>query len=513
MSYSYRYALAGDSVLPLAKLAVFDVTTKTRVDVDAEPMISVYVPAVDSRYVWWSEDEQRVYFIDRTRGDKAVQLRVADASTGQTRTIIEESGPTNVELHPLIGARPNVRVLGDGAEVIWFSERDGWGHLYLHDGQTGELVGQITKGSWLVRNVVHVDEGKRQLYFTAGGQDPERNPYYRHLYRINLDGSGLTLLSTENADHAITASPSGEYFVDTYSQINVAPKTVLRDADGRILQPLKDADIELLMVGGHRWERFTVKAADGVTDLYGALYFPSNFDSTKSYPIIDFIYPGPQINRVPASFTPPPPLTELGFIGFMVDGRGTPFRSKAFHNFSYGNLESAGGLDDHVQALRQLAAERPYLDLERVGITGHSGGGFASAHAMLAYPDFYKVAVSSAGNHDQRAYISFWGEHYHGLVEGDNYVQQSNATHAANLKGKLLLAWGELDDNVHPANTIQLIDALMKANKDFDMLMLPNENHGFGGTNGSYFRRKQWDYFVRHLLGAEPPKGYQINRP
>ena len=294
--------------------------------------------------------------------------------------------------------------------------------------------------------------------------------------------------------------------------MDLAPVTVLRSTDGKTVIPLEQADVSRLLATGWRWpERFTVKAADESTDLYGIILRPSAFDSTRHYPVIEEIYPGPQINKVPKGFTPGgdhQALVELGFVGVEVDGRGTPFRSKAFHNYSYGHLETGGGLEDHIAAYRQLGPRYPFLDLDRVGIYGHSGGGFASTRAILAYPDFYKVAVSSAGNHDQRSYLAVWGETYQGMPNGDNYRAQANRSLAKNLKGKLLLAFGDLDDNVHPAMTIQLIDALTRANKDYDLLIIPNGNHGFAAN--MYFRRRRWDYFVRHLLGQEPPAGYEI---
>ncbi len=531
--HAYRYALVGDKNLPLAELMVFDVEKKTKTAFKADPYLLLFVSPIAMKKAWWSEDSRTVYFVEEERAFKAARLRAADASTGETRTLIEEKGATYVELNLFLGSSPNVRVLGNGAEVIWFSERDGWGHLYLYDGQTGALKNQITRGPWVVRDIMRVDEKNRWVYFTGGGREKGRDPYYQHLYRTKLDGSGLELLTPEDAEHAVADmilgandfgiaprfSPSGRYFVDTYSRMDLAPVTLLRDADGRQVRELETADVEPLLATGWKWpERFTVKARDGTTDLYGLIYKPSNFDPAKKYPVIDGIYPGPQITRTPKSFgtdliyisqfCEDLSLAELGFIVVNIDGLGTPFRSKAFHDFCYGKMEEAGGLEDHIAGLRQLAASRPYMDLSRVGIYGHSGGGFASTHAILAYPEFYKVAVSSAGNHDQRSYLASWGETYQGLLEGDKYKAQANAGLAANLKGKLLLIHGDMDDNVHPAMTIQVVDALIKANRDFDLLILPNRNHGFGFD--PYFKRRKWDYFVRNLLGAEPPPEYEI---
>jgi dipeptidyl-peptidase 4 len=531
--HSYRYALVGDPNLPLAELMVFDVEKKTRTVLKTDPYLVLFVSPITTKRAWWSEDSRKVYFVEEERALKAARLKAADALSGETRSMIEEKGATYVELNLLSGGAPNVCVLGNGAEVIWFSERDGWGHLYLYDGKTGALKNQITKGSWVVRDILRVDEKNRWVYFTAGGREKGRDPYYQHLYRVRLEGSGLELLTPEDADHCVadiaetpTAfellsrfSPSGRYFVDTYSKMDLAPVTLLRDADGRLVRELERADIEPLLATGWKWpERIIVKARDGTTDLYGVLYKPSNFDPAKKYPVIDGIYPGPQITRTPKSFGTDLlsisdfcrdiSLAELGFIVVNIDGLGTPFRSKAFHDFGYGKMEEAGGLEDHIAGIKQLAAGRPYMDISRVGIYGHSGGGFASTHAILAYPDFYKVAVSSAGNHDQRSYLACWGEQYQGLLQGDNYKAQANAGLAANLKGKLLLVHGDMDDNVHPGMTIRVVDALIKANKDFDLLILPNQNHSFGLD--PYFTRRKWDYFVKNLLGAEPPSGYEI---
>jgi dipeptidyl-peptidase 4 len=531
--HPYRYALVGDKNLPLAEFLVFDVEKGIRTPFRCDPYVPMLDSPISEKQTWWGDDGRNIYFIEHERGGKAARLRVADAATGEVRTLIEEKGETYVELNLMLGSRPNVRILGNGAEVIWFSERDGWGHLYLYDGKTGAVKNQITRGPWVVRDILRVDETSRRVYFTAGGRELGRDPYYQHLYRVRLDGTGLELLTPEDAEHSVTfydtapggydilpkISPSGRFFVDTFSRIDLAPVSVLRDADGRLVKELEKADIEPLLATGWRWpERFSVKARDGITDLYGVLYKPSDFDPAKTYPVIDGIYPGPQAIRAPKAFgvedTPNSnfcndiTLAELGFVIVNIDGLGTPFRSKAFHDFCYGKMEDAGGLEDHITGIRQLAAGRPWMDLGRVGIYGHSGGGFASTHAILAFPDFYKVAVSSAGNHDQRGYLAAWGEQYQGLLDGDNYKNQANPGLTANLKGKLLLVHGDMDDNVPPALTLQVADALIKANKDFDLLILPNRNHGLGLD--PYFIRRKWDYFVRNLLGAEPPQGYEI---
>jgi dipeptidyl aminopeptidase/acylaminoacyl peptidase len=442
-----------------------------------------------------------------------MRLFEADPATGETRLLAEERSATQIDLNVTLGMPPNVRVLEDRGEVIWFSERDGWGHLYLYDLADGSLKRQITSGPWLVRQIVHVDEASGTIWFTAGGREDGRDPYYPHLYSIKTDGSGLRLLTREDAYHQITAADSGDFFIDTYSRVDLPSVTVLRSPDGAVVLELEEAFIEPLLATGWQYPVwFKAKAADGVTDIYGVMFRPTDFDPEKMYPVIDDIYPGPQANRVQKTFSPggeSQSLAELGFVVIMVDGRGTPFRSKAFHDFSYRNLQSGGGIDDHIAAFKQLSYQHPYLDLDRVGIYGWSGGGFASVNAMLHHPEFYKVAVSGAGNHDQRSYVALWGEKYHGLPADTEYIQQANSTHAAKLEGKLLLLMPEIDDNVHPTQTVRLIDALIKANKDFDMVLLPGTHHA-PLTVMPYITRRRWDYFVEHLLGAEPPEGYRI---
>jgi dipeptidyl-peptidase 4 len=525
--HEYRYVLPGDKNLPLAEMLIVDVEQKKSIPFKSQPFLLNFMSPFSLHQAWWSEDSRNAYFIEEERGCKSVRLRSADAASGETRLLAEEKGPTYVELNLTMAMRPSVRILSHGTEFIWFSERDGWGHLYLYDGKTGALKNQITRGPWIVRDIISVDETGRWVYFIGAGREKGRDPYYQHLYRAKLDGSLTQLLTPEDAEHSFwipptsalealksTFSPSGRYFVDTFSRADLAPASVLRDAEGRLVRDLEKADVDLLLATGWKVpERFSAKARDGITDIYGLIYKPTSFDPAKTYPVIDGDYPGPQAIRTPKSFgglyaSMDSSLAELGFIVVNIDGLGTPYRSKAFHDFSYGKLEDAGGLEDHITGLRQLASSRLYMDLGRVGIWGGSGGGFASTHAILAYPDFYKVAVSAAGNHDQRGYLAGWGERYQGLPQGDNYKAQANAGLAANLKGKLFLVHGDMDDNVHPSLTMQVVDALIKANKDFDLLILPNRNHGF--YLEPYFIRRMWDYFVRNLMGAEPPRGYEI---
>lgn len=466
--------------------------------------------------VEWSADAAQLAFVSSSRDHKEAQLRVADPETGSVRDVMGETVDTFFES----GYRKaNWHVLPASNEVLWFSQRDNWGHLYLYDLETGQLKHQITQGDWNVLQLLRIDEDSRTLTFTGAGRE-DGDPYFQYLYSINMDGTDLRLLTPENANHTVNLSPSGDYFVDTYSTPVEPPVSLLRNARGEALVTLEEADISQLLA--HGWQPptpITVKARDGETDLYGLMYKPSNFDPSKKYPILNYIYPGPQTGSVGSrSFSPArsdkQALAELGFIVVEIDAMGTPMRSKSFHAAYYGNMGD-NGLPDQVAAIKELGERHAWMDLDRVGIWGHSGGGFASTRAILAYPDFYKVAVSSAGNHDNRNYEDDWGEKWQGLLETNpdgttNYDNQANQLLAHNLKGKLLIAHGTMDSNVPPSNTLLMVNALIAANKDFDLLMMPNRGHGFG--NEPYMMRRRWDYFVRHLLGAEPPKEYEIGK-
>ncbi len=521
--HSFHYPLPGDEHIGFTELVILDIEQRTRIKIQYKPQLVPFMyTTIEYRRACWNEDSSRIYFLFTEQGDKVLRLCEADANTGRTRVLVEEFSPTHIDVNLNITGLPNIRVIKNGNYVIWFSERDGWGHLYLYDGRNGQLINQITKGPWVVRDILYVDEAHEYIYFTAGGKEINRDPYYRFLYRISFYGDDLTLLTPEDGDHNINFSPSGKYFLDTYSRIDTIPTTLVRDLEGKFLYHLEDADIgQILDMGWKKPERFCVKDRDGKTDIYGLLFFPSNFDPARKYPILDDVYPGPQTIRTPKAFPQDPnsaidfwgpqAIAELGFVVVTMDGLGTPLRSKAFHDFSYGNLGDGGGLEDHIAGIRQLASSRPYMDLDRAGIYGHSAGGFASARAILGFPDFFKVAVASAGNHDQRGFMAGWGEKYQGLLNGDNYRNQINADLAKNLEGKLLLIFGDMDMGVHPALTIQLIDALIKANKDFDLLILPNRDHFY--MNDTYFIRKTWDYFVRHLLEQSPPSNYKIREP
>jgi dipeptidyl-peptidase-4 len=526
--HTYRYALPGDSVIPRIEAVVIDVAGKQVIKSDRGPQDAVNTSCCwfvsdtlwkDGR--WGSGSTDEFYFTHGQRDFKKFELLAMDTRTGKTRKILEEKSPTFVELNLNSGGLPNWRVINQNREVVWFSERDGWGHLYLFDAQTGQLKNRITQGPWLVSDLLHIDEPTRTVYFTARGREDGRDPYFRFLYKVKLDGTGLTLLTPEDADHGVFMAPSGRYLVDSYSRPDTLPITVLRSPEGRVLTTLERADAARLLPRGLVMpERFVAKGRDGVTDVYGLLYRPSKFDPKRSYPVVDYIYPGPQIGPIGnRTFSVAPrgdaqALAELGFIVFQIDAFGTPLRSKAFHDAYYGNMGD-NGLPDHIAALKQLAGRYPHIDLNRVGIFGHSGGGFSSTDAILRYPDFFKVAVSSAGNHDNRSYDYTWGEKYQGLVKkasagGDNFDSQANHLLARNLRGKLFLMYGTLDDNVHPNATLLLINELIRYNKNFDLLVMPNRNHGFAGE--PYVMRRTWDYFVKHLLGVEPPEEFELRR-
>ena len=518
----WKYPLPGDSVISMIHRVV--------IDVDAPRVIRFQMPpdahrstlcdhvvcrGTDWADVEWYPDGSHVAFVSTSRDHKHEVFRVADAATGAVRDVFREDVPTQYESG---NGMVNWRVLPATNEVIWFSERDDWGQLYLYDLTTGRLKSRITSGEGNVAQLRRVDEKTRTLWFVGNGKEKGRDPYFRAFYRIRMDGSGLTLLTPEDADHEIALAPSGQYFVDSYSRPDVPPVTVLRDLNGKTVVTLETADISRLRAAG--WKPpipITVKARDGKTDLYGLMYVPTNLDRTRKYPIVNHIYPGPQTGSVGGrSFSPArgdaQALAELGFVVVEIDGMGTPWRSKSFHDAYFGRMGD-NTLPDQVAAMKELAQRYPYIDIARAGIYGHSGGGFAAADAMFRYPDFFKVGISEAGNHDQREYEDDWGERYQGLLVrtpdgSDNYAPEANQTYAKNLKGKLLLAHGTTDDNVPPYNTLLVVNELIKANKDFDLLLLPNRTHGFG--NEPYMVRRRWDYFVKNLLGAEPPHEYQI---
>ncbi len=465
----------------------------------------------------WNADATKLAFVSSSRDHKEAKMRIADAATGEVKEIFEEKVATQYESGQ--GAI-NWRYLQSTNEIIWYSERDDWGHLYLYNATTGQLKNQVSKGNFVITRLLKVDEKNRVLFFEANGREAGRDPYFSHFYRIGFDGNNLKLLTPEDGNHDISLSPDGKYFVDNFSKPDIPVVSVLRDINGRLIADLEKSDISRLTATG--WKPptpITVKSNDGKWDLYGLMFTPSKLDKNKKYPVVNYIYPGPQGGGVGSrnfstARSDHQALAELGFIVVIIDGACNPDRSKSFHDACYGNMGD-NTLADQVAGLKQLAAKMPFLDLDKVGVWGHSGGGFATADAMFTYPDFYKVGISESGNHDNRNYEDDWGERYIGLIQKDaggknNYENQANQNYAGNLKGKLMLAHGGMDDNVPPYNTYLVVEALQKANKDFDLVVFPNARHGYG-ADGLYMTRRRWDYFVKNLMGAEPPKEFKIS--
>ena len=516
----WRYPLPEDTVIFRIERVVIDIAGPSVVRLDMPPdqhrsavCDHVYCDGTFAD-VEWSAASDLLAFVSSSRDHKRATLRVADPTSGDVRDVLEETVETFYESG---FNQANWRVLPETDEVIWYSQRSNWGHLYLYDLATGELEDAVTSGEWNVLQVRHVAEDERRIYFTGAGREPG-DPYFEYFYSVGFDGSDLRLLTPDSANHVVTVSPTGDYFVDSWSTPVDPPVTVLRNANGDEVVRLEAADISRLIETG--WQPpipISVTARDGITDLYGLMYRPMDFDPARRYPIINNIYPGPQTGSVGSrSFTPSrgdtQALAELGFVVVQIDGTGTPKRSKAFHAAWYGNMGD-NGLLDQIGGMAELAERHAWIDIDLAGIYGHSGGGYAAAAAILRYPEFFDVAVAQAGNHDNRNYEDDWGEKWQGLLEGSpdgttNYDNQANQMLAENLQGKLLLAHGTMDDNVPPSSTLLLVDALIAADKDFDLILFPNRAHGFG--NEPYMIRRRWDYFVRHLAGAEPPQNYRI---
>jgi dipeptidyl-peptidase-4 len=511
-----KFPLPGDPVMAMLHRVVIDIDSgkMTRLQMDPDFHRATLGDDVSMNDYNWSPDGSKLALASVSRDHKHVWLRLADTSTGSVRTVFDEAVPTQFE------SRTGWRVLWPTGEVVWHSERDNWGQLYLYDLQTGKLKNQITTGDGPVMQIARVDDKARTLWFGANGREKGQDPYFLHFYRTSLDGKGVVSLTPEESTHAIQVSPSGKYLVDTASKPDVAPSVVLRDADGKVVLPLEKADISKLLATG--WKpplSIRMTAHDGKTDIYGLLFRPTNFDASKKYPIVNNVYPGPQTGSTGSrAFSPArgdrQALAELGFIVVTIDGMGTPGRSKAFQDAYYGAMGRDNTIPDQIAGMKQLAQQYPWIDLSRAGIWGHSGGGFATTTAMFRFPDFFKAGIAESGNHDQRTNEDDWGERYQGLVvknaDGtDTYDVEANQNFAKNLKGHLLLAHGTMDTNVPPYQTMLIAEALIKANKDFDLLLLPNQNHGYG-TASNYMMRRRWDFFVKWLLDAEPPKEYQI---
>ena len=513
---TYKYQMPGEKEAPIEHLYVFDMQDNSRkeirtsafkdqtIEIETRPYEQKQRGMEDVARVWQGDDNR--FFMTRSSRDlHRIDLCTYTVGQDSIVPIIEERMNTYQETRP-------VKILGGGKELIQWSERDGWAHLYLYDDK-GNLKNRITKGPWHVENVVKVDEKARVAYFTANGRNEGENPYYEHLYRVNLDGTGLVQLTKGDFFHEVAVDDDARFILDNYSRIDSVPVAVVLDNKGNKVMDLQESDFSQLFANGYKFpELFTVKAADGVTDLYGVMYKPFDFDSTKVYPIVDYVYPGPQVEAVYYPFTRmsvrTDRLAQAGFIVISVGQRGGhPSRSKWYHNYGYGNMRDYP-LADHKYAIEQLANRHSFIDIERVGIHGHSGGGFMSTAAICQYPDFFKVAVSCAGNHDNNIYNRWWSETHHGVKEvvsdqGDTtfvYKIATNPEIAGNLKGHLLLVHGDIDNNVHPGNTMRVVEALIRANKRFDMLMLPKQRHSFGDMN-EYFYWRLVDYFSEHLRG------------
>jgi dipeptidyl-peptidase 4 len=522
---AWKYPLVGDKDITMIERVIIDVPSRKIVRLKMPPdqhrsTICDDVTCRGTGAVWddveWSPDMSHLAFVSTSREHKQEWFRVADAATGEVREVMTETAPKFFESGDNM---VNWHYLPKSNEILWFSERDNWGNLYLYDLSTGKQKNQITHGEGNVTQVLRVDQDNRIVYFLGVGKEPGRDPYFRHLYSIHFDGTGQKLLTPENADHDVKLSSDGSYFVDAYSTPTEPQTTVVRDSSGKMVMPVAKQDISKLIAYG--WKPLTpitVKARDGKTDLYGMMFTPTHLDPNKKYPIVNSVYPGPQTGSCgsrsfEAARRDSQSLAELGFIVVCIDGMGTNLRSKSFHEAYYANLGD-NTLPDQVTGMKQLAARYPYIDLDRAGMYGHSGGGNATAAAMLHYPDFFKVGIAESGNHDQRDYEDDWAEKWAGLLVKNadgttNYDSQANQNFAKNLKGHLLLAHGTMDDNVPPNNTLILVDALIKANRDFDLLLIPNVPHGYGPAS-QYMTRRRWDYFVRYLAGDIPPNEYQM---
>ena len=532
---AWKYALPGDKKIFEIERLIIDLNNNSIVRFN---MANDYQRSTTTDHIagrngelldtQWNQNGTKLAFVSSSRDHKTAHLQIADVNTGNISSIFKENTITYYESG--VGSE-NWKVLFETDEFIWYSEKDNWGHLYLYDLKTKQLKNKITTGEWLVRKLLYVDNDKRELFFTAGGRE-SGNPYHIYLYKINFDGTGLKCLTPEIGSHKINPSPNWNYFVTTYSSTKKPPISILKNREGKVITELAKADISNLKENG--WQEpveFTVKARDNDTDLYGLMYVPSFYNENDKYPVLNYIYPGPQSGSVGNySFYVArrdfQALAELGFVVVSVDAMGTPGRSKSFHDAYYGNMGD-NGLPDNITAIEQLSEKYKFMDLERIGIWGHSGGGFASTAALFRYPDFYDVAVSTSGNHDNRNYEADWGEKWQGLltplntINNDNRLEEKNALKTNydnqanqllvdNLKGKLLIAHGMLDDNVPPSNTLVVVDALIKANKDFDLILFPNKRHSYGDMN-NYMMRRKWDYFVKHLKGLNPPSNYSFD--
>lgn len=515
---AWKYPLPGDSVVAMIQRVIIDVDQPKVIRLKKDPDFHRGTLSDDISSsgtfddVDWSADGSQLAFVSTSRDHKIETFQIANANTGDVKEIFQEKVKTQYESGQ---GTINWRYLPESKEIIWYSERDNWGHLYLYDATTGKLKNQITKGDWLVTQMLKVDEKKKEIYFMAAGKEAE-NPYFQQLCKINFSGKDLKVLTPEVGTHKVQFSKDFTYFLDAYAQPNVPTAYVVRkSANGEKVADLGKADItELTKIGWKAPIPVKLKAGDGVTDIYGLVFTPTHMDPNKKYPIVDYIYPGPQGGSVGSwAFSPSrgdnQSLAELGCIVIAIEGTSNPNRSKSFHDMSYGNM-AINTLPDQIAAIRQLAQTYP-IDTTKIGIWGHSGGGFATAGALFRYPDFFKVGISESGNHENRNYEDDWGERYNGLLQNADYASQANQNLAKNLKGKLMLVTGNMDDNVPPFNTYLVAEALENANKDFDMLVFPNRPHGYG-PDSYYMMRRRWDYFVTNLFEKKHPKEFVFGK-
>jgi len=521
---AWKYPLVGDKDVTMIERVIIDVDKAKvmRLKMAPDQHRSTLCDDISCRGgsgwddVQWSDDGKQLVFVSTSRDHKQEWVRIADVASGEVLDMFSETAPKFFESG---NGKVNWKYLSKTNEMLWFSEESGWGQLYLYDATNGLLKNKITRGEGNVTQVLHVDEKARVIYFLAVGKEAGRDPYFSHFYSVKFTGKDMKLLTPENADHAVTVSEDGRYFVDVYSTVTQPKTAVVRDDDGKVVMDVAKQDITKLVAAG--WvapEPIVVKARDGKTDLYGYMFKPTDFDASKKYPIVDSVYPGPQTGSCggrgfEAAHRDWQPLAELGFVVVCIDGMGTPWRSKKFHEFYYGDLGD-NTIPDQVAGMKELAAKYPWIDIDKVGMYGHSGGGNATAAAMFHYPDFFKVGIAESGNHDQRDYEDDWAEKWNGLLVTNpdgttNYDSQANQYVAKNLKGKLLLAHGSMDNNVPLNNTLLVVDALIKANKDFDLLIIPNAAHGYGEAS-QYMTRRRWDYFVKNLAGNVPPHEYEM---
>lgn len=512
-AFGANYRKPGDA-LDIAYPELFDIATRKGIAIDSALFPNAYSLSAPA---WW-KDSRGFTFEYNERGHQVYRVIEVDAQSGKARALITERSPTFIYYNPLgpglSAGRRYRHDIADGKEMIWASERDGWEHLYLYDGTTSEVKQQITKGNWLVRNVDYVDDEKRQIWFEAGGINPGQDPYFTQYYRINFDGTGLTALTEADGNHTVVFSPDRKWYVDTWSRVDLPPVSQLRRTEDRkVVMDLDKGDATALLAAGfHFPEVFVAKGRDGKTDIWGVIIRPTNFDPTKKYPVIENIYAGPQGSFVPKTFSAVSSmqgLAELGFIVVQIDGMGTSNRSKAFHDVAWKNLGDAG-FPDRILWHKAAAAKYPYYDINRVGIYGTSAGGQNALGGALFHPDFYKVVVTNSGCHDNRMDKLWWNEQWMGWPIGPEYAAASNVDNASKLQGKALIIVGEMDTNVDPASSLQVVNALVKAKKHFDMLYIPGQNHGVGVLSDQHYLQ---DYFVHNLLGVEPPDWNKVVLP